>query len=49
MKTRGLSEAEAFALIQKKSMDTRKSMAEIARAVILTEDMTKGSPVTHRY
>ncbi len=49
MKTRGLSEAEAFALIQKKSMDTRKSMAEIARAVILTEDMTKSSPVTHRY
>ncbi len=41
MKSRGLSEAEAFALIQKRSMDTRKSMAEIARALVLTEDMAR--------
>ena len=39
MKSRGLSEADAFALLQKRSMNTRKSMAEIARAVILTEDL----------
>ena len=39
MKSRGLSESDAFALLQRRSMDTRKSMAEIARAVILTEDL----------
>lgn len=41
MKSRGFSEAEAFALIQKKSMDMRKPMAEIADAIVLTEKMTK--------
>lgn len=41
MKTQGLSEAEAFVLIQKKSMDMRKPMAEIAQAIILTEEVTK--------
>ena len=41
MQRQGLSEAEAFALIQKKSMDTRKSMAEIAHAIVLTEEITK--------
>ncbi|MBI2985922.1 MAG: ANTAR domain-containing protein [Deltaproteobacteria bacterium] len=41
MKRQGLSEAEAFALIQKKSMDTRKSMAEMAQAIVLTEEMIK--------
>lgn len=41
MKRQGLSEAEAFSLIQKKSMDTRKSMVEIAEAIILTEEMIK--------
>ena len=41
MQRQGLSEAEAFALIQKKSMDTRKSMAEIAQAIVLTEEITK--------
>ena len=41
MKRQGLSEAEAFALIQKKSMDTRKSMAEMAQAIILTEEIMK--------
>lgn len=39
MKRQGLSEAEAFALIQKKSMDTRKSMAEMAQAIVLTEEI----------
>ncbi|MGH7831324.1 MAG: ANTAR domain-containing response regulator [Candidatus Binatia bacterium] len=41
MKTHGLSEADAFSLIQKRSMDMRKSMAEIAQAIILTENISK--------
>jgi response regulator NasT len=39
MKSRGLSEAEAFSLIQKKSMDLRKPMGEIAQAVIVSEEL----------
>lgn len=35
----GLSEAEAFAIIQKKSMNLRKSMAEIAQAIVLAEEI----------
>lgn len=45
MKNQGLSEAEAFALIQKRSMDLRKSMAHIAEAIILTEGMTREKKV----
>jgi len=41
MKNQGLSEADAFNLIQKRSMDLRKSMADIAEAIILTEGMTR--------
>jgi len=41
MKTQRLSEAEAFSLIQKRSMDLRKSMAEIAQAIILTDELTR--------
>jgi AmiR/NasT family two-component response regulator len=41
MKRQALSEAEAFSLIQRKSMDTRKLMVEIAQAVILSEEVTK--------
>jgi response regulator NasT len=41
MKQQGLSEPEAFSLIQKKSMDLRKPMAEIAQAIILTADLRK--------
>ena len=37
----GLSEPEAFSLIQKKSMDLRKPMGEIAQAVILSEELSK--------
>jgi len=44
MKSRGLSEPEAFALIRKKSMETRKPMADIAQAIILTEEMGRESP-----
>ena len=41
MKSKGLSEAEAFSLIQKKSMDLRKPMSEIAQAVILSEELSQ--------
>lgn len=44
MKSRGLSEAEAFALIRKKSMETRKPMPEIAQAIILSEEISRESP-----
>jgi signal transduction protein with GAF and PtsI domain len=37
MKEKGLTEDEAFRLIQKKSMDSRKSMKEIAEAIILVK------------
>jgi two-component system, response regulator PdtaR len=42
MKSKGLSEAEAFSLIQRKSMDLRKPMGEIAQAVILSEELSTG-------
>jgi AmiR/NasT family two-component response regulator len=35
----GLSEDQAFATIQKKSMNLRKSMAEIAQAIVLVEEI----------
>ncbi|MDE3020108.1 MAG: GAF and ANTAR domain-containing protein, partial [Nitrospirota bacterium] len=35
MQAKGISEEEAFRLMQRQSMDTRKSMREIAEAVIL--------------
>lgn len=39
MKEQGLSEEEAFRRIQKHSMDSRRSMREIAEAIILTAQM----------
>lgn len=39
MKKRGLSEPEAFREIQKQSMDRRKSMKEIAEAILLAEEL----------
>lgn len=39
MKQKGLAENEAFRLIQKKSMDSRKSMKEIAEAIILAKEI----------
>jgi len=42
MDRQGLSEAEAFELIKRKSMDMRKPMVEIAQAVILSEAVEKG-------
>lgn len=39
MRGQGLSEPEAFSLIQKKSMDMRKPMVEVAEAIILADEM----------
>jgi len=39
MKEQNLSEQEAFRCIQKKSMDTRKSMKQIAEAIILASEL----------
>src|SRR5436190_14840486 len=39
MERYSLSEADAFRRIQKRSMDTRKSMKEIAEAVLLADEM----------
>ena len=40
MKTQNLSEEEAYRLIHRKSMDTCRSMKEIAEAVILTSEIS---------
>ena len=40
----GISSAEAFRLIQKQSMDMRKSMSEIAEAIILAKDIRAKGP-----
>lgn len=41
MKEQGLSEDEAFKKIQRQSMDTRRSMRDIAEAIILIDSMKK--------
>ena len=41
MREQGMAEEEAFRKIQKQSMDLRKSMREIAEAIILIENMKK--------
>lgn len=46
MDSRGLKEAEAFRRIQKLSMDTRKSMREIAEAILLSQEIGKDSSNT---
>jgi len=43
MDSQGLTEAEAFRKIQKMSMNSRKSMKEIAEAIILTHQVEKGT------
>ena len=42
MDKQGLTEAEAFRKIQKMSMDTRKSMKEVAEAIILAHQVGQG-------
>ena len=39
MQSRNLSEAEAFRVMQRQSMNRRKSMREIAEAIILAEEL----------
>ncbi|MCM8818402.1 MAG: ANTAR domain-containing protein [Candidatus Omnitrophica bacterium] len=46
MKEKNLSEDEAYRIIQKKSMDMRKSMKEIAQAIIISDEI-KNSKETH--
>ncbi len=41
MKSQGFSEEEAFKKIQRQSMDSRRSMREIAEAIILIENMKR--------
>ena len=41
MKEHGLSEEEAFKKIQRQSMDTRRSMRDIAEAILLIDTMKK--------
>jgi response regulator NasT len=43
METHGLKESEAFHRIRKASMDTRKSMREIAEAILLAHQLEKPS------
>lgn len=43
METQGLRESEAFHRIRKTSMDTRKSMREVAEAVLLAHEMERGA------
>jgi AmiR/NasT family two-component response regulator len=39
MRTKKLTEEEAFRLIQRQSMDLRKSMREIAEAILLAGEI----------
>lgn len=43
MASKGLSESEAFRLIQRQSMNLRKSMREIAEAIILAEELQRAT------
>ncbi len=43
MDSHGMSEAEAFRRIRKTSMDARKSMREVAEAILLTHDMERAA------
>ena len=43
METQGLRESDAFHRIRKTSMDTRKSMREVAEAVLLAHEMERGN------
>jgi len=44
MRRLGLSEPEAFRRIQKTSMDTRRPMADVAQALLLTEEVGHSRP-----
>ena len=44
MEVHGLRESEAFNRMRKTSMDNRKSMREVAEAILLTSEVQMGSP-----
>ena len=44
METHGLKESEAFNRIRRTSMDTRKSMREVAEAILLTHEVESQAP-----
>jgi len=46
MEVHGLRESEAFHRIRRTSMDSRKSMKEVAEAILLTHEMEFGSRAT---
>jgi len=48
MRTKKLSEEEAFLLIQRQSMDLRKSMREIAEAILLAGDIEERAGIGKR-
>jgi len=41
----GLSEAEAYRRLQKTAMDTRKTMGDVARALLMSDEMSHLRPV----
>jgi len=41
MQKYSMNEAEAFKIIQQQSMNTRKSMKQIAEAILLTAELNK--------
>ena len=43
METHGISEAESFRRIRKTSMDARKSMREVAEAILLANEVESRS------
>ncbi|HPA15159.1 MAG TPA: GAF and ANTAR domain-containing protein [Desulfobacterales bacterium] len=47
MRRRNMNGEEAFRWIQKRSMDSRRSMREVAEAVILSEDLGYYSSIPH--
>ncbi len=46
METLHLSESEAFRLLQKQSMEKRKTMREIAEAILLVRELEETTPLT---
>jgi response regulator NasT len=47
MEVHGLRESEAFHRIRKTSMDSRKSMREVAEAILLTHEMEVANQASH--
>ena len=43
----GLSEAEAYRRLQKTAMDTRKTMGDVAQALLMSDEMSHLRPIKH--